>query len=154
MATPQRLSGNRLITGGAGPDLHIRKRVTRGRIKGRAKAPAPRNQPPLPACWSGLLPHDHAWTTPAKASRTAARTKHRPTETAWAIWSGSNSGLSVEILMLPVYTRPGGASSTSGSRPQGDLSRLRYHPCMVPPRWSDEQGRPLLVRRYQPEGCR
>jgi hypothetical protein len=58
----------------------------------------------------------------------------------------------------PVYTRPGGASSTSGSRsrPQGDLSRLRYHPCIVPPRRSDEQGRgrSLLFRRYQPEGCR
>jgi hypothetical protein len=31
-----------------------------------------------------------------------------------------------------VYTRPEGASSTSGSGPQGDLSRLRYHPCMLP----------------------
>jgi hypothetical protein len=39
---------------------------------------------------------------------------------------------------------------------KGDLSRLRYHPCMVPPRWSDEQGRgrPLLFRRDQPEGGR
>ena len=33
---------------------------------------------------------------------------------------------------------------------------MRYHPCMVPPRWYDEQGRgrPLLFRRDQPEGGR
>ena len=65
MATPQRPPGNRLITGGAQGRIcpprrpimsnHIRKRATRARsIKGRAKAPAPRNQPPLPGCWSGL----------------------------------------------------------------------------------------------------
>jgi hypothetical protein len=45
----------------------------------------------------------------AEASRTTARTKHTPTETAWAISSASNSGLSVEIVMSLVYTRPGGA---------------------------------------------
>jgi len=37
----------------------------------------------------------------------------RGPQTAWASWSGSSSGLWVGIVMSP--TRPGGASSTSGS---------------------------------------
>ncbi len=45
--------------------------------------------------------------------RQPGRTKHRPTETAWAIWSGSNSGLWVGVVMSQMYTRPGGAASTS-----------------------------------------
>ena len=112
MATPQRPPGNRLITGGAGPDLpaapahnvepHPQACDESAEHQGAgqgASAAQSTAAPRMLVC--GLLPHDHAWTTPAKASRTAARTKHRPTETAWAIWSGSNSGLSVEILMLP-----------------------------------------------------
>jgi len=63
-------------------------------------------------------------TTPARASRTAGRTKHRPTETAWAICSGSNSGLCVAIVMPHVYTHTRGASSPDRGKGSG-LANLR-----------------------------
>ena len=61
---------------------------------------------------------------------------------AWAIWSGSNSGSCVGIIMSPVYTRPGVASSTSShsARPQVDYdlsfgshprSPSRYFGCLT-----------------------
>jgi hypothetical protein len=53
-----------------------------------------------------LLPHNHARTTPARTSRTAARARQKPTMTAWASWSGSTSGLCVAGVMSPVYTPP------------------------------------------------
>jgi hypothetical protein len=79
---------------------HTRKRATRARsIKGPGEGASAAQLTLAPRMLGYCL--THTWTMPAKASRTAARTKHRPTEAAWAIWSGSNSGLSVEILMLP-----------------------------------------------------
>ena len=102
------------------PDLggqgDSRCRYSKGSTTGKCASAAPGR-----TCHFGRPQECGSCYTRARTTRTAARTRQRPTETAWTIWSGSNPGL--WVVMSLVYTRPGGASSLSGGKgsrfPQG-----------------------------------
>ena len=167
MATPQRPPGNRLITGGTGPDLPAapshsvepHPQVCDERAEHQAARQG------ASAVQSTAAPRMLVWATASRPRLDYASQGEQDGRQNQTQAHGDSLGNLVRLEFRPLCRDPHVARCTPvpGARRavldlglKGDLSRLRYHPCMVPPRWSDEQGRgrPLLFRRDQPEGGR
>jgi len=130
MATPQRPLGNRLITGGAGPDLpaapshNVEPHPQAGdesaehQGAGQGASAAQSTTAPRMLVWATSLTTTPGLRRPRRAGRPpepSTGPRRKPGQSGPARIPASLSRSSC----CPVYTRPGGASSTSGSRPQG-----------------------------------